>query len=189
MPPRSNARRRSLGGDEIGPGLSSLWDDLTSGLEQKYGAPIPWKPTWRPPPPDPDTGEQFSDWVFAVALDDAPFNWAKLQIEDGAPEGVGAGQVLIGLANGTSWAKEAWYWNTCSGITNGVGQSGTNLTPNFMRIDIDTPPYPPNPIPSMVFRKPGFLGVWHDVGHFPLFHTRFADFFGGTKATFTWVVD
>jgi hypothetical protein len=122
-------------------------------------------------------------------LDNAPFNYAKLTLENGAPDGVTAGQVLIGLANGTDWAKEVWYWNSCVGNLMVIRQTGPNLTPNFMQVNIDLPPYPPNAIPSMVFRKPGFLGFWHDVGHFPLFHTRFAEFFGGTKATFTWVID
>jgi hypothetical protein len=162
-----------------------MWDDVA----HDFGSPVPWKPVWHGPP-DPDhPGSELPSWVIAIALDNAPFNYAKLTLENGAPDGVTAGQVLIGLANGTDWAKEVWYWNSCVGNLMVIRQTGPNLTPNFMQVNIDLPPYPPNAIPSMVFRKPGFLGFWHDVGHFPLFHTRFAEFFGGTKATFTWVID
>jgi hypothetical protein len=56
-------------------------------------------------------------------------------------------------------------------------------------VNIDVPPWPDDPTPSMVFRKSGFVGVWHDVGHYPLFDTAFPEFFGGTKATFTWQMD
>jgi hypothetical protein len=180
---------QDLGGDEIGNANSSMWDNLASDLTAKYGSPIPWKPTWKPPPPNPDTGEVYTNWIFAVALDNAPWNWAALKIEDGAPDSVAPNQVLLGLANKTDWAKEVYYWNSCAGQKVSVHQSGPSDIATYMSISIDMPPYPPNPIPSLLFRKPGWFGVWHDVGHFPLFHTRFAEFFGGTKATFIWVVD
>src|SRR5829696_5560613 len=70
----------------------------------------------------------------------------------------------------------------CTGRIASVFQSGTNTTPNRIRLDhavcwsgADT----------IVFRKPGFLGVWHNVGHFGA--TAFWKAFGGTVADFSWV--
>jgi hypothetical protein len=97
---------------------------------------------------------------------------------------VSKNQALIGLANQTDWAKEIWVENLCAGRTASVFQSGTNSAPNRMRLDqaecwqgADT----------IVFRKPGFWGIWHDVGHFP--PGLFWQAFGGTWADFSWVVD
>jgi hypothetical protein len=92
--------------------------------------------------------------------------------------------VVLGLANQTDWAKEIWAQNFCSGRVASVFQSGTNTTPNRIRLDVavcwsgaDT----------VVFRKPGALGFWHDVGHFGA--PAFWQAFGGTVADFTWVFD
>ena len=40
---------------------------------------------------------------------------------------------------------------------------------------------------TIVFRKPGFWGIWHDVGHFQ--SDTFWQAFGGTWADFSWFVD
>jgi hypothetical protein len=40
---------------------------------------------------------------------------------------------------------------------------------------------------TIVFRKPGFWGIWHDVGHFPA--TQFWRAYGGTVADFMWSID
>jgi hypothetical protein len=125
-------------------------------------------------------------WVIAVSLDSAGWNWARLLLSDGAAASppVPKSQVVVGLANSTSWAKEIWAQNFCMGRIASVFQSGTNTTPNRIRLDravcwsgADT----------IVFRKPGFWGIWHDVGHFGA--TAFWQAFGGTIADFTWVFD
>lgn len=125
-------------------------------------------------------------WVIAVSLDTARWNWALLLLSDGATANppVPKSQVVVGLANSTSWAKEIWAQNFCIGRMASVFQSGTNTTPNRIRLDravcwsgADT----------IVFRKPGFLGTWHDVGHYGA--TEFWQVFGGTVADFTWVFD
>jgi hypothetical protein len=40
---------------------------------------------------------------------------------------------------------------------------------------------------TIVFRKPGFLGIWHDVGHVP--PELFWQAFGGTVCDFRWAID
>jgi hypothetical protein len=90
----------------------------------------------------------------------------------------------VGLANSTELAKEIWSFNLCSGRLSSIYQEGANSTPRTMllsrascREDADT----------IVFRKPGSFGIWHDVGHWP--DAYFWSAFGGTVATFTWTVD
>ncbi|WP_433359467.1 hypothetical protein [Streptosporangium sp. CA-115845] len=171
------------GGDMIGS--QDMWDNLAHQLQSKYGSPVPWKPAWRPPPDD-------STWVFAVQLDDNAWNWARLTIGDGGSAINGplaANEMELGLANDTDWAKELWYWNTGAGPRVRLYKSGVAATPSVRTVAIDPPPYPPNSIPSLIFKKPGVFGIWHDVGHFPLYRTRFFEFFSGTRATFTWIYD
>lgn len=93
-------------------------------------------------------------------------------------------QVLVGLANGTDWAKEIWSENVCSGRLGSVYQDGPNLTPRRMLLNMPTCREGTD---TIVFRKPGFWGIWHDVGHFP--PELFWQAFGGTVADFTWVTD
>ena len=135
-------------------------------------------------PPDPIPGEDF--WVIAVQLDSAPFNWARLILRNGATFNppVPRDQVLVGLANGTDWAKEIWSENLCSGRLGSVYQDGPNLTPRRMLLNMPTCREGTD---TIVFRKPGFWGIWHDVGHFP--PELFWQAFGGTVADFTWVTD
>jgi hypothetical protein len=125
-----------------------------------------------------------------MMLDSAPFNMARVIVADGATFSppVSMTEALIGLANATSWDKEIWADNLCSGRIGSVFQAGTNATARRMllqqavcREGADT----------VVFRKPGFFGIWHDVGHFPPGSGPggFWRFFGGTVADFTWVVD
>jgi len=125
-------------------------------------------------------------YVIAVRLDSASWNWPLLLLSDGATASppVAKSQVVVGLAKRTSWAKEICAQNFCTGRIASVFQSGTNTTPNRIRLDhavcwsgADT----------IVFRKPGFLGVWHNVGHFGA--TAFWKAFGGTVADFSWVFD
>jgi hypothetical protein len=141
--------------------------------------PIPWQP-WRDPAPDRNF------WAVTLNLDSAPFNIARLTVREGARNNppVGSDQALIGLANTTDWAKEIWGFNLCSGRLGSVFQEGPNSTPRTMllsrascREGADT----------IVFRKPGFFGIWHDVGHFAA--GSFWRIFAGTVATFTWNVD
>jgi hypothetical protein len=119
-------------------------------------------------------------------LDSATFNQAQLIVADGATFSppVSMTEAVIGLANATDWDKEIWAANLCSGRIGSVFQAGPNATPRRMRLrqadcreGADT----------IVFRKPGFFGIWHDVGH--LAPGGFWRWFGGTVADFTWVVD
>lgn len=125
-------------------------------------------------------------WQIAVSLDNRGWNWAMLALSDGASASppVPKNQVLVGLASGTSWAKEIWVQNYCSGRIGSVFQSGTNAIPN--RIMLDSPACFSG-ADTIVFRKPGFLGIWHDVGYFGT--TEFWPAFGGTVADFTWIID
>jgi hypothetical protein len=40
---------------------------------------------------------------------------------------------------------------------------------------------------TIVFPKPGFWGVWHDIAHMP--PEEFWPVFGGTKINFVWITD
>jgi hypothetical protein len=174
-----------LGGDEI-----CDWDGLSTEMSGKYGSAIPWKPVWRPPPPDPDTGKAQPTWLFYVKLDNPDWNTALLTISDGAPFGIGSNRALFGLDSILRQEKEMWYWNSCVGNAVKFYHPGKDRgSMDVQAIDVDMPPYPPSPIPSLLFRKPGFLGIWYDVGSFPLYHTRFARWFGGTQSIFKWVDD
>lgn len=140
---------------------------------------------WTPPPSPPaKSGEDF--WVIAVYLDSAPFNAARLILRNGATfdPPVPRNQVLVGLANATEWAKEIWAENLCSGRTGSVYQEGPNGTPRRMLL---TMPACREGADTIVFRKPGLWGTWHDVGHFP--PELFWQAFGGTVADFTWTFD
>jgi hypothetical protein len=136
------------------------------------------------PPSSTAPGQDF--WVIAVALDSAPFNYARLVLRNGATFNppVASDQVLVGLANATDWAKEIWALNLCSGRLGSVYQEGPNSTP---RRTLLSAPSCREGADTIVFRKPGFWGIWHDVGHFP--PELFWRAFGGTVADFTWVVD
>jgi hypothetical protein len=147
------------------------------------GPPYPWwsaSGAFIPPPGGT------SPWVIAVRLDTPGWNWARLTLSDGALANppVPKNQVLVGLTNATSWAKEIWADNLCSGRTIAVFQSGTSSTVQRMRLDA---PQCWAGADTVVFRKPGFLGIWHDVGHFP--PEFFWPAFGGTLADFRWVFD
>jgi hypothetical protein len=125
-------------------------------------------------------------WIIAVKLDTPGWCWAALTLSDGAAANppVPKSQVVIGLSNATSWSKEIWADNLCSGRTASVFQSGTSSTVQRMRLDA---PQCWAGADTIVFRKPGFLGIWHDVGYFP--PEFFWAAFGGTVADFRWVFD
>jgi hypothetical protein len=153
--------------------------DMTTGT---VGTTVPWftNGRWNPPP----GGRSF--WRIGVLFDSAPFNEGRLIVRDGSTFNppVRKDQALVGLANATDWAKEIWADNLCSGRIGSVFQEGTNATPRRMLLDravcregADT----------IVFRKPGFFGIWHDVGHFA--SERFWEAFGGTWGDYTWEID
>lgn len=143
-----------------------------------FGTPIPWRPVWRGPSPGVNT------WVIAVKLDTPGWNWARLVLADGAPAGIGLTTVRAGLANTTPWAKEMVTWNLCRGRGLAAYQGGTNATPAVIQFDTAQCNSGAN---TLTFHKPGFLGFWHPVGHFD--DGFFWSVFGGTIATFTWVID
>lgn len=96
-----------------------------------------------------------TSWTVLARLDSAPFNYARLIIEDGTRHDppVPSGQVLVGLANQTDWAKEIWTFNLCSGRLGSVYQEGTNPTARTMLL---SRPSGREGADTIVFRKPGF---------------------------------
>jgi hypothetical protein len=135
---------------------------------------------WKPPP------APGADWLIAVFLDKNGWNAAALHVWDGATNSppVPKNQVLVGLANGTSWPKEIWADNLCSGRVSSVYQETTN--PSYRRILIDSPDCYDG-ADTIVFRKPGLFGIWHEVSHFE--PNDFWRAFGGTRCDFHWVKD
>jgi hypothetical protein len=149
-------------------------------IPHAIGPPFPWwsNGVWVNPAPDRVT------WLIGVYLDEALRNWALLRLSPGATMGIGPNQMLLGLANRTDWAKEVWGFNICTGLLGSVFQGGRNpiartmvLEKGFCREGADT----------IVFRKPGFLGIWYFVGHFD--PSSFWEAFGGTVAMFEWFDD
>jgi len=126
------------------------------------------------------------DWLIAVFLDVQGWNAAQLHVWDGSAISppVPRNQVLLGLANGTSWPKEVWADNLCSGRVASVYQETTN--PNFRRMLLDAPDCYDG-VDTVVFRKPGLFGIWHEVCHFE--PNDFWRAFGGTRCDFVWVKD
>jgi hypothetical protein len=126
------------------------------------------------------------DWLVAVFLDVQGWNAAALHVWDGSALSppVPRNQVLLGLANGTSWPKEIWADNLCSGRVASVYQETTN--PIFRRMLLDAPDCYAG-VDTVVFRKPGLFGIWHEVCHFE--PNDFWRAFGGTRCDFVWVKD
>jgi hypothetical protein len=135
---------------------------------------------WQPPP-----GSR-PDWLIAVFLDVQGWNAAQLHLWNGATNNppVPKNQVLVGLANATEWPKEIWADNLCSGRIGSVYHEQVN--PTYRRMLLDAPDCY-NGADTIVFRKPGLFGVWHDVSHFQ--PTDFWRAFGGTRCDFYWVKD
>jgi hypothetical protein len=153
------------------------------GTELSLFDPPPWKPGvdlsgWQGPRPGVD------DWDITVFLDDAPFNIAHLLLESGGPMGLSRDQILLGLANETDWEKEIWTWNRCDGRALGVRRAGQIQAPQSIILNRRQG----RETSTLVFRKPGFLGEWQDIGHFAP-GDPFWNNFGQTIATFTWIVD
>jgi hypothetical protein len=144
--------------------------------------PIPWFAggTWTPPP----SGNPF--WTIAVVLDGPAWNWARLILHDGATfdPPVSKNETVIGLANETDWAKEIWFDNLCSGRTGSLFVSGFDLEPRRTRL---SPAGCYSGTDTIVFRKPGFFGIWEDIGHWQ--PSEFWKMFGGTRGDYTWVID
>jgi hypothetical protein len=142
---------------------------------------IPWfvNGVWTPPPGGGPA------WIIGIALDSG-WNWARLTLRDGATVNppVPKSQALVGLANSTDWAKEIWADNLCSGRIGSVFQEGTNSTPRRMLLNA---PDCWEGTDTIVFRKPGFWGIWHDVGH--VRPDVFWQAFGGTWGDWNWVID
>ncbi len=137
----------------------------------------PWRPVWRGQSPTQDY------WIIAVYLNDTGMDAARLLLRNGAPESVGPNEVIIGLANNTVWAKEIWAYNYCAGRQASVVADGNTSAYNYMRLQRGECREGTH---AIVFRKPGFLGWWFDIGHIEL--RTFWDFFGGTICEFTWRV-
>jgi hypothetical protein len=135
----------------------------------------PWRPVWRGQSPTEDY------WLIAVYLNNTGSDTAVLLLRNGARESVGPNEVLIGLANNTPWAKEIWAYNYCVGRQVSVVTDGNTRAYNYMRLQKGQCREGTH---AIVFRKPGFLGWWFDIGHIEL--SRFWEFFGGNICKFTW---
>jgi hypothetical protein len=135
---------------------------------------------WKPPP------GPYADWLIAVFLDVQGWNAAALHVWDGATNNppIPKNQVLVGLANGTSWPKEIWADNLCSGRVSSVYHETTNAS--YRRMLLGSPDCY-NGADTIVFRKPGLFGIWHEVSHFE--PNDFWRAFGGTRCDFHWVKD
>jgi hypothetical protein len=146
---------------------------------------VPWYDAdgvWQPPPARRDY------WIVAMALDDGKWNWARLQVSNrsrlGHPTPMPSYQSEVGLSNDTAWAKEIRAENLCSGSVQSVYQPGTNTVARWMTL---VQPFGNEGVDTLLFRKPGFLGIWHDVGHIaPVQYWRA---FGGTAVNYTWRFD
>lgn len=140
---------------------------------------------WVPPVEavDPDAP---TAWIIATFLDNSHVDAARLLLQDGSTfdPPIPKNQMLVGLANDTDWAKEIWAENLCSGRLGSVQQDGTNSVPRRMLLQ---QPDCTEGADTVVFRKPGFLGIWEDVAHFP--PELFWQAFGGTCGDYTWVFD
>ena len=134
---------------------------------------------WIPPP------DGSNDYVIAMWID----NWNVLQLKvfNGATSDppVPKNQVDVGLKAVTDWPKEIWANNLCFGRASAVFHPGNSQTAmNRLRLD---EPVCWEGIDTIVFRKPGFWGVWHDIAH--LAPQQFWRVFGGTKINFIWITD
>jgi hypothetical protein len=136
------------------------------------------------PLPAPLPGQNFI--LIAVGLF---FPWPpiisdvlRLVVEPGAPFGIGPSEMLVSLASEVGWAKEIIAWNLCRGRLASVFQGGANSTPSFMRLQRGC-----DGTDTIVFRKPGFLGIWDNIANFDF--ALFWTVFGGRRLTFTWIGD
>ena len=186
-----NKERQSELGTEVAVAVADMVGEAQAGcicygwlpgvrIPAKLKDILWWDTTgaWVPPPgPGPA-------WIVALRMD--PWCYARMRIANGATASppVPKNQALIGLANLTSWAKEIWASNLCIGRVASVSQSGTNAIPVRMLLDM---PSCNQGMDTIVFRKPGFLGIWHDVAHFA--GEWFWAALGGTVTDFTWVFD
>jgi hypothetical protein len=136
------------------------------------------------PLPPPPTGQNFI--TIAVLLFHPVYgsvsDWLRLKVEDGAPFGLGASDMLVGLASEVDWAKEIVSWNLCRGRLASVYQAQASASPNFMQLKRGC-----DGADTILFKKPTFLGLWGTVGNFDF--QLFWTVFGGKRLTFTWVFD
>jgi hypothetical protein len=136
------------------------------------------------PLPAPPAGQNFLTIgvVFTHPVYGVITDTLRLTIEDGAPFGLGASDMLVGLASEVDWAKEIVSWNLSRGRLASVFQAQTNASPNFMQLKREC-----NGADTILFNKPGFLGVWGTRANFDF--QLFWTVFGGKRLTFTWVTD
>jgi hypothetical protein len=172
-----------LGGDRAASAACVCYGNLPAQEVKISQKEIHWfdsNGVWKPPPgPNPY-------WLAAVFLDVEGWNAVALQVWNGATNNppVPKNQVLVGLANKTDWPKEIWADNLCSGRIASVYHEQRN--PTFRRMLLDAPDCYDG-ADTIVFRKPGLFGIWHEVSHFE--PNDFWKAFGGTRCDFAWVKD
>lgn len=128
-------------------------------------------------------------FVIALFPSNSKREALKWTVEDGAAYGIDANATSIGLATaGVDWGKETIGWNMCRGgavwrlyVEGRTSEAdAVHARASFgdgCRQSTHTP----------VFRKPGFLGWWVDVFHFP--PDEFFTWSRGKRWTFTWIGD
>lgn len=112
-----------------------------------------------------------------------------MEVSDDTSMGVGPGETIVEFVNEVVSDKEIWAWNSCQGrlatlFQPGL-QPGQTPTVNSVRLSLTRPAIFGDPGPTtLVFRKPGFFGIWMDIGHFdPDSFWGLAD---GKVVRFTW---
>lgn len=132
---------------------------------------------------------QAPPFVVALFPTDSQREALRWRVEEGAPYGIDSNATSIGLATeGVDWGKETTGWNMCRGgavwrlyVEGRTSEEhAVHARASFgdgCRRSTHTP----------IFRKPGFLGWWIDVFHFP--PDEFFAWSRGKRWTFTWMGD
>jgi hypothetical protein len=104
------------------------------------------------------------------------------RVESGAPYGVKADEMEVGLTTRVEWAKEIQAWSICRGAIASVKQERRNSTPAYMKLKNEC-----RGADTILFNKPGWFGKWWTVSH--LDPSQFWKLFGGMRLTFDWRFD
>ncbi|QBR92719.1 hypothetical protein [Nocardioides euryhalodurans] len=150
--------------------------------------PVPWWQGggWRLPSGPRPPGLPPDAWVVAIYLDQHGWNAARMVVlprrpTDPAGSFLPKSDSLVGLSNDTDWAKEIRAENVCSGSVRSVFQPGRSASTRWMTLGAASGDDGED---TVLFRKPGFLGIWHDVGHFR--SDQYWAAFGGTSVDYRW---
>ena len=97
-------------------------------------------------------------------------------------------QSLVTFTVTTGSGKDLSFWNGCvPGEVAKLHESGASGAPVTLLIQRPASNDRLHGVDTVVFRKPGFLGIWSDVAH--LDPDTFWALAGGRTVTFSWVRD